>query len=128
MTWYVYGIVPEGEQSPIYIGMTSDRRTRVIAHGTSGPVATWMQEIGVERECEFVEYARCESREEAAAKEGELIRRWSASLLNRAQLGGGRAKLEERHLAVEAQKPWEALGMSRRTWYRRQAEKKNAPG
>ncbi len=35
----------------------------------------------------------------------------------------GRPRIEERHLTLTAQKPWEALGMSRRTWERRQKEK-----
>lgn len=32
----------------------------------------------------------------------------------------GRPLIEERALTNEARKPWEAAGMSRRTWYRRQ--------
>ena len=36
----------------------------------------------------------------------------------------GRARIEERHLTNEAKKPWLKLGMSRRTWYRRQAEQR----
>jgi hypothetical protein len=31
---------------------------------------------------------------------------------------------EERHLTNKAKKPWLKLGMSRRTWYRRQAEQR----
>jgi hypothetical protein len=36
----------------------------------------------------------------------------------------GRPRIEERHLTNEAKKPWLKLGMSRPTWYRRQAEKR----
>jgi hypothetical protein len=36
----------------------------------------------------------------------------------------GRPRIEERHLTNEAKRPWVAKGMSRRTWYRRQAEKR----
>jgi hypothetical protein len=36
----------------------------------------------------------------------------------------GRARLEDRRSTIEATKPWEALGMSRRTWYRRRKEKR----
>jgi hypothetical protein len=36
----------------------------------------------------------------------------------------GRPRIEERHLTIEAKKPWLKLEMSRRTWYRRQAEKR----
>ena len=36
----------------------------------------------------------------------------------------GRPRIEERHLTNEAKKPWLKLEMSRRTWYRRQAEKR----
>ena len=36
----------------------------------------------------------------------------------------GRPQIEERHLTNEARKPWLKLEMSRRTWYRRQAEKR----
>jgi hypothetical protein len=38
----------------------------------------------------------------------------------------GRPRIEERHLTNEARKPWLKLGMSRRTWYHRQAEKRIA--
>jgi hypothetical protein len=34
----------------------------------------------------------------------------------------GRPRIEDRDKTIEARKPWEALGMSRRTWYRRQKE------
>lgn len=34
----------------------------------------------------------------------------------------GRPRLEDQGKTIEAQKPWEALGMSRRTWYRRKRE------
>ena len=33
----------------------------------------------------------------------------------------GRPLDSQRHLSIEARKPWEALGMSRRTWFRRKA-------
>jgi hypothetical protein len=33
-------------------------------------------------------------------------------------------RIEERHKTLAATKPWEALGMSRRTWYRRQKERR----
>ena len=36
----------------------------------------------------------------------------------------GRPRLEDRHKTNEARKPWLKLEMSRRTWYRRQAEKR----
>lgn len=36
----------------------------------------------------------------------------------------GRPRLEDRDKTNEARKPWEALGMSKRTWYRRRAEGK----
>jgi hypothetical protein len=36
----------------------------------------------------------------------------------------GRSRIEERHLTIEARQPWLKLGMSRRTWYRRQAEQR----
>jgi hypothetical protein len=36
----------------------------------------------------------------------------------------GRPRLEERGETNEARKPWLKLSMSRRTWYRRQAEKR----
>jgi hypothetical protein len=35
----------------------------------------------------------------------------------------GRPLNSQRHLTNEAQKPWEALGMCRATWYRRQKDK-----
>jgi hypothetical protein len=38
----------------------------------------------------------------------------------------GRPRIEDRHKTNEARKPWLKLGMSRRTWYRRQAEKTGA--
>lgn len=36
----------------------------------------------------------------------------------------GRARIEERGQTIEALKPWLAAGMSRRTWFRRRAEKR----
>jgi hypothetical protein len=36
----------------------------------------------------------------------------------------GRPRIEERHKTNEARKPWASLGMSKRTWYRRQAERR----
>jgi hypothetical protein len=38
----------------------------------------------------------------------------------------GRPRIEDRAKTIEARKPWLALGMSRRTWYRRQAERRLA--
>jgi hypothetical protein len=36
----------------------------------------------------------------------------------------GRPRIEDRAKTIEARKPWLKLGMSRRTGYRRQAEKR----
>jgi hypothetical protein len=36
----------------------------------------------------------------------------------------GRPRLENAAKTIEAKKPWLKLGMSRRTWYYRQAEKR----
>jgi hypothetical protein len=36
----------------------------------------------------------------------------------------GRPRIEDRTETITAKKPWVALGMSRATWYKRQAEKK----
>jgi hypothetical protein len=41
------------------------------------------------------------------------------------QLKTGRPRIEDRAKTIEARKPWLKLEMSRRTWYRRQAEKRN---
>jgi hypothetical protein len=38
----------------------------------------------------------------------------------------GRPRIEERAQTNEARKPWVALGMSRRTWYSRQKEAREA--
>jgi hypothetical protein len=38
----------------------------------------------------------------------------------------GRPRIEDRARTIEAKKPWLKLEMSRRTWYRRQAEKRAA--
>jgi hypothetical protein len=40
----------------------------------------------------------------------------------------GRPRIEDRAKTIEAKKPWLKLEMSRRTWYRRQAEKRKGPG
>jgi hypothetical protein len=37
---------------------------------------------------------------------------------------GGRPRIEDRDKTNEAKKPWLTLGMSRASWYRRQAEKR----
>jgi hypothetical protein len=36
----------------------------------------------------------------------------------------GRPRIEDRARTIEAKKPWLKLEMSRRTWYRRQAEQR----
>jgi hypothetical protein len=36
----------------------------------------------------------------------------------------GRPRIEDRARTIEAKKPWLKPGMSRRTWYRRQAEQR----
>jgi len=36
----------------------------------------------------------------------------------------GRPRIEHRGQTIESKKPWLKLCMSRRTWYRRQAEKR----
>jgi hypothetical protein len=36
----------------------------------------------------------------------------------------GRPRIEDRARTIEARKPWLKLEMSRRTWYRRQAERR----
>jgi hypothetical protein len=36
----------------------------------------------------------------------------------------GRPRVEDCAKTIEARKPWLKLGMSRRTWYRRQAERR----
>jgi hypothetical protein len=40
------------------------------------------------------------------------------------RLKKGRPRLEDRAKTIEARQPWLKLGMSRRAWYRRQAEKR----
>ena len=40
----------------------------------------------------------------------------------------GRPRIEDRANTIEARKPWLKLEMSRRTWYRRQAEKRAGRG
>jgi hypothetical protein len=42
--------------------------------------------------------------------------------MKRPRKGGPR--IEDRANTIEARKPWLKLGMSRRTWYRRQAERR----
>jgi hypothetical protein len=39
----------------------------------------------------------------------------------------GRPKIEDKDKTAEAAKPWIAAGMSRRSWYRREAEKRGKP-
>jgi hypothetical protein len=36
----------------------------------------------------------------------------------------GRPRIEDRARTIEAKKPWLKLEMSRRTWYRREAERR----
>jgi hypothetical protein len=38
----------------------------------------------------------------------------------------GRPRIEDRERTIEAKKPWLKLEMSRRTWYRRQAEQRKS--
>ena len=44
------------------------------------------------------------------------------TIISRAKTG--RPRIEDRAKTIEAKKPWLKLEMSRRTWYRRQAEKR----
>jgi hypothetical protein len=37
----------------------------------------------------------------------------------------GRPRIEDRAKTIEARKPWLKLSMSRRTWYRRRAERRS---
>ena len=48
---------------------------------------------------------------------------WSRQLLASVRKPG-RPRIEERAKTIEARKPWLKLEMSRRTWYRGQAEKR----
>ena len=43
---------------------------------------------------------------------------------NRRAVKKGRPRIEDRAHTIEGRQPWLTLGMSRRTWYRRQAEKR----
>lgn len=36
----------------------------------------------------------------------------------------GRPRTEDRHKTIEAQKPWDRMGISRRTWFRRRERKR----
>jgi len=38
----------------------------------------------------------------------------------------GRPRIEDRAKTIEARAPWLKRGMSRRTWYRRQAERRSS--
>ena len=40
------------------------------------------------------------------------------------QFPRGRPRIERRHKTLKALKPWVAKGMSQRTWFRRQAERR----
>jgi hypothetical protein len=46
------------------------------------------------------------------------------SLLMTQRRKTGHPRIEDRAQTIEARKPWLKLEMSRRTWYRRQAEKR----
>jgi hypothetical protein len=48
--------------------------------------------------------------------------------LGRRAVKKGRPRIEDRARTIEARKPWLKLGMSRRAWYRRQAEKRKGQG
>ena len=55
---------------------------------------------------------------------------WTSTTLGTMELAGvqararARPRIEDRAKTIEARKPWLKLEMSRRTWYRRQAEKR----
>ncbi len=55
--------------------------------------------------------------------DGRLLEFNSKMIINRARKTG-RPRIEDRAKTNEARKPWLKLEMSRRTWYRRQAEKR----
>jgi hypothetical protein len=54
--------------------------------------------------------------------DGRLLEFNSKMIMERAKKG--RPRIEDRARTIEVLKPWLKLGMSRRTWYRRQAEKR----
>ncbi len=54
--------------------------------------------------------------------DGRLLEFNSKMIMNRARKG--RPRIEDRAKTNEARKPWLKLEMSRRTWYRRQAEQR----
>lgn len=60
---------------------------------------------------------------EIAAEEGA-----KRAQAGRAKAPGGRPRIGEEGKTDAHRKPWIALGMSERTWYRRQAEKRQARG
>ena len=124
--WYAYLVVHPITKVPLYAGMTAAILDRSVAHkGPSSRIRSWLRELGdVDLIPEVVIVGRYETKDEALEHELKLITE-TPGLLNRiATKATGRPRLGEEANTNEARKPWLELGMSRRTWYSRQAEKR----
>jgi predicted GIY-YIG superfamily endonuclease len=122
-TWYAYLVVHPVTKTPIYVGMTSDIVTRTAAHkAPNSPVRSLLG--GLIPEVQIV--GQYETQAEALEHEVTLINEIPGLLNERGDRATGRPRLGEEHKTIEFNKPWEAAGISRRTWYARQAEKRKA--
>jgi predicted GIY-YIG superfamily endonuclease len=121
-TWYAYLVVHPVTKVPLYAGITASITGRSAQHiAPSSPVRAILGDLIPE----IVVVGRYETKDEAIDHEIRLINE-TPNLLNQiSSRATGRPRLGEEHKTIEANRPWEEQGISRRTWYaRRRKEKK----
>lgn len=121
--WHCYIVVHPVSRIPVYVGVTADLHSRVVAHKSNGPVRDFFQQNGWEGlEPEIVVLKEFDKKGDALDFEVDMISKIDGLLnisFHRMPDSFERPLASKRHLTIEAQQPWVALGMSRRTWYRR---------
>lgn len=103
----------------LYVGVSISALARHMQHSTTSHWSNQIVRVEIER---FRTAAAALAAETAAI----IKERPRYNKMIVANASGGRPRLEDRDKTLKATKPWAALGMSERTWYRRQAEKRKA--
>ncbi len=93
------------------MGKLDDLRALREASWTSGKIERAVERVGIER----------------SASPSTKMAAGNLAATGVGRRGKGRPLDSQLHESLTATQPWKAMGMSRRTWYRRQAEAKRKP-
>lgn len=144
LAWSVYGLIDPRDGHLFYVGMSIDVRRRILEHSSRRESSAFEKcrditlsgsEVGhcifgtfaLERAAAFLERHliiaipqtyNC-THFATGFRFYEPVRQMMAEAAFH-----GRPRIGTEHQTLAATKPWEAAGMSKRTWFRRQAEKK----